>query len=214
MRNRLILMPGTVVEALGDTVLVMSPHSDQVTNLSGDAASIVRAVHAGEEIDPSQPVAHQLVEMGILSAANGFSRRGLVKASAVGVGAGIAALTMPSVAMASSPTTPTEIAIPLSLTVDGISLFGTSTLRYLTTVIIPMGPDYENLDGQPEPLDGQMGSEMIPAEDIEYRNPQPPDSWGLITTADPESNLPVTFTLRFRWDGLLFEATGTFAGFG
>ena len=101
-KSSMSIAPGVTVENVGDDVVVMVPESTEVIRLSGDAAQLVRAIHAGDvSVLPSHTVT-ELLERGILISQAGMSRRGVLTAGAIGAGAGIAALTMPSVAAASS----------------------------------------------------------------------------------------------------------------
>jgi hypothetical protein len=100
--NQLSIAPGVIIERIGDDVLVIVPRSTDVMRLSDDAARTIRAIQAGHA--PVLPTATvtELVERGVLVSEAGMSRRGLIKAGAIGAGAGIAVLAMPSVAAASS----------------------------------------------------------------------------------------------------------------
>jgi hypothetical protein len=105
-KNPLSLAPGVVTEYVGDDVVVMMPGYPEVVKLSGEAASTVRAIQAGEAPVSSPATLSELVECGVLASQQGVSRRGLVKAGAIGAGAGIAVLSMPGVAAASSREAP------------------------------------------------------------------------------------------------------------
>lgn len=97
----LSINPGVIVEPLGDDLMVVVPGSKEVVCLSGRPAEIVLDLQAGKNIDPSDPAVSDLAGLGIVSTP-GLSRRGMIKASAVGIGAGIAVMAMPGVAAASS----------------------------------------------------------------------------------------------------------------
>jgi len=108
-KSSMSIAPGVIVEMVGDDVVVMVPGSTEVIRLSGDSAHTIRAIHAGDvSVLPSHTVT-ELMERGILISRAGMSRRGVLKAGAIGAGAGIAVLTMPSVAAASSPGTTTGV---------------------------------------------------------------------------------------------------------
>jgi hypothetical protein len=96
------LVSGVVVEPVGDDVVVMTPGNSQVLRLHGTAAELVKRVTNGESIDASSDDVMHLIQSGVLEMSGGMSRRGLITAGTVGVGAGISMLAMPSVAMASS----------------------------------------------------------------------------------------------------------------
>jgi hypothetical protein len=101
-QHALSIAPGVIIEHVGSDVVVMVPESTEVNKLSGDAAQTIRAIQAGDvSVLPSETVS-ELVDRGIVVSQGGMSRRGLIKASAIGAGAGIAVMVMPSVAAASS----------------------------------------------------------------------------------------------------------------
>ena len=98
----LSLAKGVVVENMGTTVLVMIPGQHDVLTLTGPAADVVNAVVAGQAVSKDlEPEVELLLSAGVLTSP--MSRRNLLRAGAIGAGAGIAVLTMPSVAAASSP---------------------------------------------------------------------------------------------------------------
>lgn len=102
MSGRLRVVPGVVVEELGGDLMVMVPGSPEVLTLSGESARVLRQVQAGEAV-ASHDAVSELIDRGVLQATK-LSRRGLIKAGAVGAGAGIAVMAMPGVAAASSVT--------------------------------------------------------------------------------------------------------------
>jgi len=95
------LTPGVIVERVGDDLMVIVPGSTDVVQLSGPPADVLLDVQAGRKIDSTEPALRDLVDLGVVTAP-GLSRRGLIKAGAIGAGAGIAVLAMPGVAAASS----------------------------------------------------------------------------------------------------------------
>ena len=98
----LSLAKGVVVENMGTTVLVMIPGQHDVLTLTGPAADVVNAVVAGQHVSKNlEPEVELLLSAGVLTSP--MSRRNLLRAGAIGAGAGIAVLSMPSVAAASSP---------------------------------------------------------------------------------------------------------------
>ena len=101
MKKTLTLAPGAVIEPVGNDVMVMIPGNTDILRISGPAADTLRTIVAGQPIDPTTPTVLELANQGIISP-SGMSRRGLIRAGAIGTGAGIAALTMPSVAAAAS----------------------------------------------------------------------------------------------------------------
>jgi hypothetical protein len=97
----LSVMPGVIVERVGNDLMVIVPGNTDVVTLSGRPAEVLLDVRAGRKVDPTDAALRDLVDLGIVSTP-GLSRRGLVKAGAIGAGAGIAVLAMPGVASASS----------------------------------------------------------------------------------------------------------------
>jgi hypothetical protein len=100
MMGRIAIATGVVVEDLGADLMVMVPGSPEVLTLTGNSANAVRRVQSGSPAVIDAAVS-DLVRLGVLET-TGLSRRGLVKAGAIGAGAGIAVMAMPSVAAASS----------------------------------------------------------------------------------------------------------------
>jgi hypothetical protein len=95
------LVSGVVVEPVGDDCVVMTPQNTDVLRLTGDTATLLTRVIAGEPVDHTSDTVTELARLGVVELSNaGMSRRGLITAGAAG--AGIAILAMPSVAAASS----------------------------------------------------------------------------------------------------------------
>ena len=95
------LVPGVFVERVGDDVVVLVPGRDESLRFSGDHANTVDAISRGDTRGVDAEIFDQLVQFGVVIAP-GLSRRGLVRAGAIGAGAGIALLSLPGVAAASS----------------------------------------------------------------------------------------------------------------
>ena len=96
-----VLSPGVIVEHVGGELLVVVRGHTDVVKLTGGVREMLEDIRAGKSVDVSDPVVVDLLELGIVSTP-GVSRRGLIKAGAIGAGAGIAVLAMPGVAAASS----------------------------------------------------------------------------------------------------------------
>jgi len=92
---------GVIVERVGEELMVVIPGNSDVVSLSGRPAEVLADVQAGKDVDPTEPALQTLSDLGIVTSP-GMSRRGLIKAGAIGTGAGIAVMAMPSVAAASS----------------------------------------------------------------------------------------------------------------
>jgi hypothetical protein len=99
--TEVVLSPGVIVEHVGGELLVVVPGHTDVVKLTGGVAKVLEDIRAGKPVDLSHPAVSHLLELGIVSTP-GVSRRGLIKAGAIGAGAGIAVLTMPGVAAAAS----------------------------------------------------------------------------------------------------------------
>jgi hypothetical protein len=100
--NRFELVEGVLLQQVGGDLLVVVPDSLETLRLSGDVAITLLAIHRGEAVDCVGPNINDLIKLGIVSDRSKVSRRGLIRAGAVGVGAGIAVLALPSAAAASS----------------------------------------------------------------------------------------------------------------
>ena len=127
------LATGVVVENMGTTVLVMIPGQHDVLTLTGPAADVVNAVVAGQPVSTDlESEVELLLSAGVLTSP--MSRRNLLRAGAIGAGAGFAILSMPSVAAASSSGGGDDDApsIALSATGDPVTSF-TATITGLTT---------------------------------------------------------------------------------
>lgn len=102
MRDELVkIAPGVMVETVVTDLVVIVPGSLEAFRLTGEAASTLAKIRSGMKVDPTEPEVAELMSRGIVEMP-GISRRGLVKAGAIGAGAGIAVMAMPSVAIASS----------------------------------------------------------------------------------------------------------------
>lgn len=99
--SKYTLHHGVEVEHVGNEVMVYVPGRTEVLRLSGEAAEVVLAMRAGGSAHASWSVIQDLESLGVIHP-TGVSRRGLIKAGAIGAGAGIAVMAMPSVAAASS----------------------------------------------------------------------------------------------------------------
>jgi len=92
---------GVISERVADSLLVILPGRTDAVRLTGHPAELFLDIQAGNKIDVSDPAVADLIDLGILQASR-MSRRGLIKAGAIGVGAGIAVMALPSVAAAAS----------------------------------------------------------------------------------------------------------------
>jgi len=95
------LIPGVIVERVGDDLMVIVPGNNDVVSLSGRPADVLADVQEGRVVDPSEPALKTLNDLGIVTSP-GMSRRGLITAGALGAGAGVVMLSMPAAAAAGS----------------------------------------------------------------------------------------------------------------
>ena len=92
-----------IVEWVGADLLLCSPKSGRVSRITGAHPEVTESLASGGSVPvTSHPDLLSLVQEGTLVQYQGLSRRSLVKAGAIGAGAGIAVLAMPTVAAASS----------------------------------------------------------------------------------------------------------------
>lgn len=218
MSKSVSLVAGVVVERVGDDLLVVVPGNTSAVSLSGRSAEVLADVEAGKRVDSSELALRELVELGIVSAP-GLSRRGLIKAGAIGAGASIAVLSFPSAAMASSG---------IALTGSGIALTGSwaggqgdqnDEVGFETT-----GFDFDDSLGSsggasgtdPSPLSVQTPSVTVPmtayqanpadgdlnANFVHWDGPQEPFSAAIAAKS--------TLVGSFTWGGTLFTVTFTF----
>ena len=105
---KFVLAPGVIVEDLGSDSVVLIPGQSEVLTLSGDAAETIRRIRLGKNSDWADSSISELLDHGVIRTVDGLSRRGVVRAGVIGVGAGFAALALPGVAAASSGGVPLE----------------------------------------------------------------------------------------------------------
>lgn len=100
------IAPGVVLEDLGREMLVVVPGRSEIIRLSGPSAKTVRALQQGFQPNTDDTSLRELRDLGITGSTSGFSRRSLLRAGVLGVGAGITVAAMPSLALASSSEAP------------------------------------------------------------------------------------------------------------
>jgi hypothetical protein len=99
--NNVRIARGVIVETVGAELLVVVPGTLEALRLTGEAAATLSKIRTGMWVDPTKPEVAELMSRGIVEMP-GISRRGLVKAGAIGAGAGIAVMAMPAATFASS----------------------------------------------------------------------------------------------------------------
>ena len=221
---------GVIVERVGDDLMVVVPGNTDVVSLSGRPAEVLLDVQAGRRVDSSDPALRDLVDMGIVSAP-GVSRRGLMKAGAIGAGAGIAVFAMPSVAGASSSNDADDDdddddVVP-DVFLTGIwSESGTSGGVWrrdeLVFRFVEEGDNvFPGEDEDPVPESWRVVSspsftftDFYVLDDDRGEDPPVLVFEGSVDSADPvwdvlETTTP-TIVLRVTWDGLIVQATMTY----
>ena len=153
MSSSMFIVPrGVVSERVGGELMVVVPGRTEVVTLTGDAADVFLDVQAGKTPHASEKLMNDLEGLGLVQI-TGVSRRGLIKASAIGASAGIAVMAMPGVAAAASEPTPQVIEL--------IGSFMSNTLLIVyadDNVVMP--PIRETVDPHPtlivEDYDGDV----------------------------------------------------------
>lgn len=100
--SRITVPTGVVAEHVGNELMVFVPGKAEVVKLTGQAADVFLDIQAGRAVRAGDDIVSGLEALGVIEIP-GVSRRGLIKAGAIGTGAGIAVLAMPSAAFAASP---------------------------------------------------------------------------------------------------------------
>ena len=100
--NRVSLVEGVIVESLGEELIVLVPGSMEIVRLDGDPANLLRRIMNGEPPSSSDSDSMSLLGQFGLLKSSAVSRRSVLRAGAVATGAGIALLSFPSAAAASS----------------------------------------------------------------------------------------------------------------
>lgn len=120
---------GVVSERVGDELMVVVPRHAEVIKLTGEAAEVFLDVQADRTPHASENLTAELESLGIIEN-SGMSRRGLIKAGAIGVGAGIAVFAMPGVAAASSGGGPRTYPMSYGGTTSGVPGVSTALLEF------------------------------------------------------------------------------------
>jgi hypothetical protein len=218
--SQVSLTAGVVVERISEELLVITPGASEAVKLSGHAAEVFRDIHAGRSVDVSDPVVSELARLGIIGSP-GMSRRGLMRAGAIGVGAGIAVLALPSVAAASSGPAADEPAddpavVPLlGFIYDYVEdVTDTSGNLYVPRLYSELPDDFE--DG-PDPVQGKLtiakrsgGTETIDASGFIFFFLPGYLSWEGAATAGLDIDLSKDqnpFVLTFTYKGTPYRVT-------
>ena len=154
------IAPGVMIESIAEDLLVMVPGREQVLRLSGEAAELVRTVQAGGQVDLSSDSAVELVELGVVGGVTALSRRGLLRAGAVGTGIGMAALAMPSVAAAVSSDGVLVGSYNLNDSFVGLTVFKSQNPTFPFNVgdTLPQLTDVKVVGGSATEFDGTVSS--------------------------------------------------------
>jgi hypothetical protein len=96
------LIDGIVVESLGEELIVLVPGLTDIVRLEGDPANLLRRIMNGESPGSADSESISALEqLGVLRS-SAIPRRSVLRAGAVATGAGIALLSFPAAAAASS----------------------------------------------------------------------------------------------------------------
>lgn len=193
------LVAGVVIERVDDDLMVIVPGDSDVVSLSGRPAQVLADVEAGRKVDSTDSALRDLVDLGIVSAP-GLSRRGLF-VGAIGAGAGIAVLALPSPAMAASA--PVQ-EIRIDNLFASIAIFANAPNRISIQILSSEFPDglsagvagvYTTLQGRDFAM-AHNGTNSFLAT-------------GTPTTDDDHDELSDLFggTLRFEFGGVSFIGT-------
>ncbi len=203
--SRVSIVAGVMVEQAGDALLVLVPSSNQVVTLTGEARGTLQLVQAGEPVAWSQTVA-ELVRLGVLTESLSPSRRGVIKAGALAGMVGVATLSMPSLAAASSQQATPEVALTFTNVNGTVPEGGRYIVR--VTVLLPVGfvapvPD-------PVPISARVETDEVGADFLTLRGASRAD-WYL-TAKEPHLLLWNISTEARGWqatDGEVFFSWGS-----
>jgi len=227
------IAPGVIVENVGDDVVVMLPESTEVIRLSGDAAQLVRAIHNGQLVVPSETVT-ELINRGILVSQTGMSRRGLITAGAIGAGAGVAALAMPGVAAAASEPVSSAAPVLFGTLIQAANGWDPVADRFSTGLISAFSPEAGDIafrlsvldppyDPGNVPSPAVIGTVRIGTENFEFKLVAPaagaPAAWFLsVAPGDAPEGFQTTtgslvtitdFEMTFSFDGAPYRVVPT-----
>jgi hypothetical protein len=215
VRNPVELRAGVMVEELGDDLIVMVPGSTDAVVLSGEPANIIRSLRAGRTLPGSGPYS-ELVDMGVLKFTSSVSRRSVLRVSAVGVGAGIALFSMPSVAVAASQQEAQEVA----LTFVDRNQTSQDGARYVVQVAVRLPLDFSAPLADPVPISARIGTDLVPSNFVTlfgndrtdwYITAKPPHLlfWDVSTALGGGSGwLDTDGEVLFTWGTTTYRATG------
>ncbi len=203
------LAPGVLVEHVGSECVVWIPETTDVVTLSGDAAETLRQIIFAAPGNYNSETLSHLVSLGIIHSPSDISRRSVVRAGLVGLGAGIATLSLPSVAAASSaeegPGPYTINNVPYSNTGDTINNF---TLEMTPTVPDGTTGTVTLAGGQDVAVTFREAT-GVPGSDKHFRSAD--DISGLSISGSTEF-WDLSHTLRFSVSGASFAVPFVVAG--
>jgi hypothetical protein len=119
--------PNCVCEEVNDGVVVLHKDSQVVLHVTGEKASLVKRLLAGEVVGENEPEVSELIHQGILvtQTPNEVSRRTLILSGTVLGAGGIMAMSLPGVAVASSSS---GLPTPIFTNVSGQDYVNTLTV--------------------------------------------------------------------------------------
>ena len=212
---------GVVVEKIGSDFLVKTPDSTDVMFLSGEAAAVMTRIEAGQDVSWSDGVA-ELIRHGVLTQSPVLSRRGLIRAGAVGAGVGIVVLAMPSAATAASGGEGEVVALTFLQKRTSIAADGVRPGRHLITVEVNLPPGFVAPLPDPSPVSAKIGTDDVTAEfvslggasrDVWYITGKGANrlKWNISTAFSNGAGWvgPIDGEVVFTWGETRYRATGT-----
>ena len=207
MTTNLAVSPHLEWEPVGSDIVIFEREKKKVIRLNTEAAEAFRAVHGGlNDSAISDELLGWMVDQGIFveSGSSLLSRRAILRASAVGLGASVVALSLPTVAAASS-------GIPVSgdwnrdgLGVLSIAVFGFDFPNLGDRLVDtqpagPTPPSSMQIDGFGTPIPASLWLSSSDADNDAV-------NWTL-NSAPSFFDTPRTITGRFTWGGTSYFAT-------
>lgn len=210
------LMPGTVVDVVGNDVMVLPRGYANAGLLTGDAATFVIKLWRGEKASPPEDdVVSALEEAGMIRpvGGHGVSRRDALIATGVAAGMAMTVLHLPNSAMASS-----------GIPVDGVWLVNNNTVFFFVFGydFPDVGDSDDTPPGSPAPSSLSFANEsygvvswrsslstQIDGDTIQWQVSGPDTDYDFISLAGASETLTATFT----WAGIPYIGTFVYASF-
>jgi hypothetical protein len=202
--ERFDLAEGLVLEQVGGDLLIAVPGSLETVRLTGDAAKTLLAIHRGVAVDLVEADVRDLIDCGLVVDRSKVSRRGVIRAGAVGLGAGIAVFALPSAAAASSG----------CVALNGGWEWVEGRLEFLMLedeefgILLPRFPSRPLPDGDPSPLSVNLYGEV---DFFLLNSDLGVISWRARDVPEPETDV---FVGSFTWGEQCYTVTFRKGKFG